>query len=87
MSKAQDKRFEAIKAIMERCLNRTTGEIAIANTEENRLDLSDLILSIQVLGRTQRWQDGVATWAQMVRNEEDLRWAIVQGHMYPVWAA
>lgn len=96
-TRAQARRFAAMQEISQTFLpesNRymplpgTTGEAVAKEIEE-----------LASLGRTERWKEAIAQWADMVRKADDpnletplgrdsyLQWAIVQGSTYANYAS
>ena len=94
MSKAADKRFAAIKMIVEAVIDAETGVCKLADTPAIRQDVKAFIEDIRVLGRTQRWQDALTKWEMMLTDTNaddlsyafDLHFAVAQGSMYAIWA-
>lgn len=76
-----DRRLAAVRAVTDlRCKD---GQ-AIGTREEIAADIEKLA----TLGRTQRWTETVAGWADMVRDTaNEPHWALVQGSVFTGYAA
>lgn len=85
-SKAVETRFAAIKAHSDKWRPESNDYRLIENA-----DVEQIIAEIEAmksLGRTDRWQDSLTGWINMIREyPESLDWAITQGAIYAAYAA
>lgn len=82
---AQNRRYAAVRATVERFLDNGFGELA---SDVTRTDLVTAVDELVDLGRTDRWRDTVNAWADMIRDETtDPRWALVEGSTRAIHAA
>lgn len=74
---AAERRMQAINAVI------TRHDGLAASRDEIAADIEKLA----ALGKTDRWQAAIARWAKEVRENESLRWALLQLGQAAVWAA
>lgn len=76
---AEDKRFEAIQAIIDKYYDKSTNEFS-----GNRNECCRDIIAMSSLGRTERWQIRVEEWYGMMNRATDdtLTWALLQGSIF-----
>lgn len=77
----QDRRFAGIRSIGEKFIR--DGDVVSGVSRE---DVAQEIEKLACLGRTVHWKNAVAYWAEMVRTENSLQWAIIQGQIYTGYA-
>lgn len=83
---AADKRSAAIDAFTEKYRPKDNGYRLLPNVTAQ--DAITDIRAMADLGRTQRWQNAIKGWEQMIIDfPDDLEWAILQGGIYAGHAA
>jgi hypothetical protein len=85
---AQERRHQAIQAIVDRWMPASNGyELTSSATREA---VAESIGELARLGRTERWLTKIAEWAEAVEgaeNERALAHRLLQGTLYAVGAA
>ena len=91
--KASDKRFNAIKEFGDKYRPASNGYKLLADADVDTM-ISE-IEAMRSLGRTERWQNTLTQWQNMIRTcDHDcestyahIDWASLQGSVYAVYAA
>lgn len=85
-SKSVERRYAAIKVHSDKWRPESNGYLLIENA-----DVEQIIAEIEAmrsLGRTERWQDSLTGWINMIREYPDnVEWAVLQGGIYAAYAA
>ncbi len=88
MSKASDKRFDAIQAVNDAVVTVGENKTGQVWRTTNRTEIAAMIRELSSLGRTERWTAAIEQWARMVEDySDDFQWAFFQGSIWAGHAA
>lgn len=87
-TKAVERRIEALNTLNRRVVTTEydpkIDKLVTTWHMSDREAIAYQIRELQTLGRTDRWRNALANWANMVETEDAFEWAFFQGG---IWAA
>lgn len=85
-NKSTERRYAAIKAHSDKWRPEHNGYRLIDNADPEQIIAE--IEAMRSLGRTERWQNSITGWVNMIHEyPESLEWAVLQGAIYAAYAA